>query len=126
MKTILTFIFLGLLQTNLLANTDKDTSFTISGNMVGFKDSSEVKLEDQNTDVQLAHARIIKGKFTLKGKLAEPTLCWLKIADDEDQYIYVENKTISVTGIKPIKTNYKVTGSQSHNDFMDFKKGLLH
>ena len=64
MKTLLTFIFLSLLQTNLLANTDKDSSFIINGSMVGFKDSSEVKLEDQNTGVQLATARIIKGKFT--------------------------------------------------------------
>jgi len=124
MKTILTFIFIGLLHTNLFATTDKDTSFTITGNMVGFNDNTEVKLEDQNTGVQLASSKILKGKFTLKGKLTEPTLCWLKIAGDEDQYIYVENKTISVTGIKPIKTNYKVTGSQSHNDFMDFQKSF--
>ena len=124
MKTILTFIFFGLLQINLLANTDNDSSFTIKGSMVGFNDSTEVKLEDQNTGVQLASARIIKGKFTLKGKLTEPTLCWLKIAGDEDQYIYVENRSITITGIKPIKTNYKVTGSQSHNDFMDFQKGF--
>ena len=124
MKTILTLIFLGLLHTNLFAYTGKDTSFTITGNMVGFKDSTEVKLEDQNTGVQLASGKILKGKFTLKGKLAEPTLCWLKIAGDQDQYIYVENRTISVTGIKPIKTNYKVTGSQSHNDFMDFQKSF--
>ena len=124
MKTILTFIFLGLLHTNLFANTDKDTSFTITGNMVGFKDSTEVKLEDQNTGVQIASGKILKGKFTLKGKLAEPTLCWLKIAGDQDQYIYVENRTISVTGIKPIRTNYKVTGSQSHDDFMDFQKSF--
>ena len=124
MKTLLTFIVLGLLQTNLLANTDNDSSFTIKGSMVGFKDSTEVKLEDQNTGVQLASGRIIKGKFTLKGKLTEPTLCWLKIAGDEDQYIYVENRSITITGIKPIKTNYKVTGSQSHNDFMDFQKGF--
>ena len=124
MKTILTFIFLGLLHTNLFAYTDKDTSFTITGNMVGFKDSTEVKLEDQNTGVQIASGKILKGKFTLKGKLVEPTLCWLKIAGDQDQYIYVENRAISVTGIKPIKTNYKVTGSQSHNDFMDFQKSF--
>ena len=124
MKTLLTVIILGLLQTNLLANTDNDSSFTIKGSMVGFKDSTEVKLEDQNTGVQLASGRIIKGKFTLKGKLTEPTLCWLKIAGDEDQYIYVENRSITITGIKPIRTNYKVTGSQSHNDFMDFQKGF--
>ena len=124
MKTLLTFFVLGLLQTSLLANTDNDSSFTIKGSMVGFNDSTEVKLEDQNTGVQLASARIIKGKFTLKGKLTEPTLCWLKIAGDEDQYIYVENRSITITGIKPIRTNYKVTGSQSHNDFMDFQKGF--
>ena len=122
MKTILTLIFIGFLHTHLFATTDKDTSFTINGNMVGFGDGTEVKLEDQNTGSQLATAKFLKGKFTLKGKLAEPTLCWLKITGDEDQYIYVENKTISVTGIKPIRTNYKVTGSQSHNDFMDFQK----
>ena len=124
MKTILTFIFLGLLQPTLFANTDKDTSFTINGNMVGFSDSTQVKLEDPNTGVQLASGKILKGKFTLKGKLAEPTLCWLKIAGDEDQYIYVENKTISITGIKPIRTNYKVTGSQSHIDFLDFQNSF--
>ena len=122
MKTILTFIFLGLLHTNLFATTDKDTSFTINGNMVGFDDGTQVKLEDQNTGAQLATAKFLKGKFTLKGKLVEPTLCWLKITGDEDQYIYVENKSIEVTGIKPIATNYKVTGSQSNNDFKDFQK----
>ncbi len=121
MKTILTFLFLGLLHTSLFAS-NKDSSFTINGNMVGFADGTEVKLEDQNTGAELAAAKFLKGKFTLKGTLREPTLCWLKITGDEQQYIYVENKTIAVSGIKPIKTNYKVTGSNSHNDFMDFQK----
>jgi peroxiredoxin len=124
MKTILTFLFLSFLHTNLIAGAAKDTSFTITGNMVGFSDGTEVKLEDQNTGTQLAAARILKGKFTLKGKLGEPTLCWLKITGDEQQYVYVENKAIAITGIKPIKTNYKVTGSKSHNDFIDFQNSF--
>jgi len=124
MKTILTFLFLGLLHTNLFAETVKDTSFTITGSMIGFGDGTEVKLEDQNTGVQLAAAQILKGKFVLKGKLTEPTLCWLKITGDEQQYIYVENKPIAVSGTKPIRANYKVTGSQSHNDFIDFQKSF--
>ena len=123
MKTILTFLFLGLLHTNLFAS-GKDTSFTINGNMVGFEDGTEVKLEDKNTGMELATGKFLKGKFTLKGKLTEPTLCLLKITGDEEQYIYVENKTIAVSGIKPIRTNYKVTGSNSHNDFMDFQKSF--
>jgi peroxiredoxin len=122
MKTFLTFIVLAFIQTNPLANTVKDTSFTITGNMIGFNDGTEVKLEDQNTGVELATASMLKGKFILKGKLAEPTLCWLKIAGDDQQYIYMENKKISVSGIKPIKTNFKVEGSSSHRDFMDFQR----
>lgn len=123
MKTILTILFIGLLQTNLFA-TDKDTSFIITGSMIGFADGTEVKLEDQNTGSQLVAGTIQKNKFVLKGKLPEPTLCWLKIGGDEPEYIYVENKNIAVSGIKPIKTNVKVTGSQSHNDFMDFQKSF--
>jgi peroxiredoxin len=124
MKAILTFLFLGLLHTGLFADPARDTSFTITGTMSGFEDGTEVKLEDQNTGVQLAASKISKGKFVLKGKLTEPTLCWLKIAGDEQQYIYVENKAIAVSGIKPIRTNYKVTGSQSHSDFLDFQKSF--
>jgi peroxiredoxin len=122
MRTILTFIFLGFLHTNLFAGIGKDTSFTITGSMIGFADGTDVKLEDQNTGVQIAAAKILKNKFVLKGNLAEPTLCWLKITGDEQQFIYVENKKITVSGIKPIKTNFKVEGSTAHNDFMDFQK----
>ena len=121
MKTILAIFFFGILHTTLFA-ADKDTSFTINGTMVGFADGTQVKLEDQNTGTEVAIGTIQKNKFVLKGKLAEPTLCWLKITGDEQQYIYVENKTIAVSGIKPVKTNFKVTGSQSHNDFADFQK----
>jgi peroxiredoxin len=121
MKTILLTIFLGILQSNLLAS-EKDTSFTITGNIIGFADGTVVTLEDQNTGAQLAQATIQKNKFVLKGKLPEPTLCWLKITGDEQQYVYVENKKIAVSGIKPIRTNFKVVGSVSHSDFMDFQK----
>ena len=88
--------------------------------MSGFADGTEVKLEDANTNSQLTAAKIQKGKFVLKGKLSEPTLCRLTITGDEPQYIYVENRTLSVSGIKPIKTNFKVNGSKSHSDFNDF------
>ena len=121
MKTILFIIFLGFLHTSLFAAV-KDTSFTITGNMIGFEDGTVVKLEDQNTGEELAQATIQKNKFVLKGKLTEPTLCWLKITGDEQQYVYVENKKIAVSGIKPVRTNFRVEGSVSHSDFLDFQK----
>ncbi len=124
MKTLLTLILFALLQTNLNAQSPKDTSFIITGNMIGFADNTKVTLEDQNTNTQVASGKIIKNKFVLKGKLVEPTLCWLKIDGDEQQYLYVENKKIAVSGIKPVKTNFKVEGSVSHKDFLDFQKSF--
>ena len=121
MKAIVITCLFALLHTTLFA-IDKDTSFTITGSMIGFADGTEVKLEDQNTGTEVAAATIQKNKFVLKGKLVEPTLCWLKIAGDDQQYIYVENKAIAVSGIKPVKTNFQVTGSKSHTDFADFQK----
>jgi peroxiredoxin len=121
MKTFFSFIFLALLHTNLFA-IEKDTSFTITGNMSGFADGTVVKLDDHNTGQQLAQATIQNNKFVLKGKLTEPTLCDLKITGDEQQYVYVENKKITVSGIKPVRTNFKVEGSVAHNDFLDFQK----
>ncbi|HEX6846600.1 MAG TPA: TlpA disulfide reductase family protein [Chitinophagaceae bacterium] len=120
MKTILIVFFVTFLPAGLFAS-QKDTSFTITGNMIGFSDGTVVKLQDQNTGSQIATARISNNKFTLKGKLGEPTLCWLKITGDDSVFIYLENKKVTVSGIKPIKTNFKVEGSKAHTDFLDFQ-----
>ena len=112
--------FLGFLPAGLLA-ADKDTSFTITGSMIGFTDGTQVMLQDQNTGSQIATAKILNNKFTLKGKIVEPTLCWLKITGDDSVFIYLENNKIKVSGIKPIRTNFKVEGSKAHIDFLDFQ-----
>jgi thiol-disulfide isomerase/thioredoxin len=122
MKTILTFSFFTIFSTVLFAKSLKDSAFVINGTLAGFADSIEVKLEDVNTGTQLASAKILKGKFILKGKLAEPTLCWIKITGEEAQYVYVESKTISISASKPVNSStLKVDGSTSHKDFIAFQ-----
>jgi peroxiredoxin len=122
MKKVIQVSLVILLSANLLANNTGDTSFVIKGSFTGFTDGAEVKLEDANNNTAVSSAKIIKGIFTLKGKVEEPTLCWLKITGEAPQYIYVENKTISVSGSKPVAKNLKVTGSASHIEFMEFQK----
>ena len=97
MKTILTFIFLGLLHTNLFANADKDTSFIINGSMIGFNDSTEVKLEDQNTGAQLAAGKIMKGGSGVWGEIPMTAHPDLSQADAEKMAMYV----LSLDGEKP-------------------------
>jgi hypothetical protein len=92
--------------------------------MVGFRMSNRSKIGRSEYWCAVSFRQDHKRQVYVKRKINGANTLLVKIAGDEDQYIYVENKTISVTGIKPIKTNYKVTGSQSHNDFMDFQKSF--
>jgi peroxiredoxin len=123
MKTfcfIISFFFI----TGLAAQTGKVTGFVLNGTITGIKDGTVVKLEDANKNSEITKSVIQKGKFTLKGKLDEPSLCWLKITGEDPQYIYLENKTISVAGSKPVKNNLNVTGSALQKDFKDFEQSV--
>ncbi len=122
MKIFLQFILSLLISANLFAYTVTDTSFTIKGNITGIADGAEVIIEDANTNIVFAKTKITKGIFTAKGKVPEPTLCWLKITGEAPQYIYVENSSISVTGSKPVALNLKIEGSKSQMDFSEFQK----
>lgn len=123
MKILLQFILSLLVSASLFANSI-DTSFTIKGNLTGIAEGAEVKIEDANTNSVFATTNISKGSFTLKGKVHEPTLCWLKITGESPQYIYVENNSITVSGSKPIALNLKIEGSKSQLDFSEFQKAF--
>lgn len=101
--------------------TKMDTSFVINGSIAGIADGAEVRLENANDNSLLAATKFLKGAFLLKGKLTEPDLFWLKIAGEAPQYIYVENRKITIYGSKPIAKNFVVIGSSSHTDFSAFQ-----
>ena len=100
----------------------KDTSFIITGTVSGIANGAEVRLETGNDNSLVTSTKVLNGGFIIKGKLAEPDLFWLKIAGEVPQYIYLENKAITITGSKPIASNFVVKGSPSHIDFSLFQK----
>ncbi|HLF45947.1 MAG TPA: TlpA disulfide reductase family protein [Chitinophagaceae bacterium] len=122
MKIFLPFFLSILVSANLFADTLSDTSFTITGNITGIAEGAEVKIEDANTNTVFSTAKVVRGNFTLKGKVPEPTLCWLKITGEAPQYIYVENSSITVSGSKPIAMNFRISGSKSQTEFSEFQK----
>jgi len=99
-----------------------DAGFNISGTFTGLAEGIEVKIEDANNTGLISSGKIANGKFLLTGRVAEPILCWLKIAGEAPQYIYVENSAITVSGSKPVAQNLKITGSVSHKEFIEFQK----
>ncbi len=96
--------------------------FDIVGTVTGFPDETEVKLLNSNDNVELATAKITKGKFELKGSVDEPILCLLNIGTEPSQYLFAESKKITVIGSKTDLKNLKVLGSASHKDFMQFQQ----
>jgi peroxiredoxin len=114
-------IFLALFLMPLCVFAQK-TGFEITGSVTGFPEGSAVKLENGNDNSNMASGKITGGKFILKGSVEEPQLCKLTIASEQPQFVYVENKKMTVTGSKADLQHLKVSGSSSHQDFMKFQE----
>lgn len=94
--------------------------FTINGKLDGFADGIEIKLYKNGENTELATSKLTKGKFELKGSIAEPVLCYLVIGNEKPAEVYVENAVISFKSNKQEPGKHKVEGSASHNDFNAF------
>src|SRR5215831_18447416 len=98
------------------------TGFEITGSVTGIPEGAQVKLDNGNDNSNMGSSKVAGGKFILKGTVDEPQLCKLTIGNEQSQYIYVENKKMTVTGTKSDIQHLKVTGSASHQDFMKFQE----
>ena len=98
------------------------SSFTITGTVSGFADGTAVKLANGNDNSDMGSAKITKGKFVLKGSVDEPMLGKITFGSENPQYIYVENKNITILGSKTDLQHLKVNGSPSHDDFIKFQQ----
>jgi peroxiredoxin len=96
--------------------------FEINGSVTGFPEGAPVKLENANDNSSMGSGKVAAGKFTIKGTVEEPQLCRLTVGSEQPQFIYVENKKITVSGSKADIQHLKIAGSASHQDFMKFQE----
>jgi peroxiredoxin len=115
----LTPIFL-LLPTLIFAQSPKE--FVINGNITGFADGTDVKVTNASDNSALASGKFVNGKFQLKGSVQEPVLSWLFIGSEQTQYVFLDNKKITITGKKEDLKNLKIAGSPVHKDFEQFQE----
>lgn len=104
----------------LFAQSQK--GFVISGNVSGIADGKVQIVNMGEEHAVIASDSVKNGVFTLKGSITEPNLYFLVMSNEQPQYIYLENKPISITGSKADIKNIKIEGSQSHSDFVEFNK----
>ena len=107
----------------LAQNAEK--SFIIEGKLDGFPDGTEIKLYKNGDNTEMASAKLIKTKFTLKGKVKEPVLCFLAIGDNKPVEIFVEGGKASLKGKSVNPLTVEISGSESHKEFTDFTKEFL-
>ena len=119
MKKFLTLI--GFFPALLFAQ-NQTKGFEIKGNVAGITDGlvQVVTMTDDHTPI--ASDSIKNGVFSLKGFVTEPTLYFIVMSNEQPQYLYLENKLITITGSKADIKNIKIEGSQSHTDFVEFNK----
>ena len=113
------FLFLFLMPIGGFA---QKSGYEINGSVTGFLQGTEVKIINGNDNSDMVSTKITNGTFILKGSVDEPLLCKLAIGSEAPQYIYIENKKMTVTGSKADIQHLKITGSSSHADFMKFQQ----
>lgn len=104
----------------LFAQTTK--GFIVKGNVSGIADGKVQIVNMGEEHAVIASDSIRNGVFSLSGSVTEPNLYFLVMSNEQPQYIYLENKPITITGSKTDIKNIKIEGSQSHTDFVEFNK----
>jgi peroxiredoxin len=95
--------------------------FFINGEIKGIADGTPVSLLNGQTGAPEAEAVINKERFTLKGKLVSPDFKLLMF-NKQPPYatIFLDNSTVYISGSKDALDKIVVTGSPSHQDFLEF------
>lgn len=120
MKRFLTL--LAFVPAFLFAQTTTTPQFTIKGKVTGLTDGAVRIATTQDNPATIASGTAKNGVFTLTGSIPEPGLYYLILGSEQPQYIFLENKPITITGSKTDIKNLQVEGSSAHKDFVQFNK----
>jgi peroxiredoxin len=98
--------------------------FTISGNLNGLPDGSNVSLSNANSPSDtLAKAIVKNGEFELNGSMDEANLYQLNFDGvQKKSVVFIGNENVSVSGDVEAIQDLAIEGSNINKDFDEFKK----
>src|SRR6478735_6645911 len=98
--------------------------FTITGTLSSLAKGTQISLSDVNNPTDtLAKAKLVKGKFVLKGTVQEPNLYHLNLdAAKKKIMLFIGNDEMTLKGDATQLQDIEVTGSSTHKDFVAFQK----
>lgn len=114
------------LMSPFLLMAQSKSSFTLTGQVEGFADGSEVKLIRSGENTPLTTGRINSNQFVLKGELAEPSLVFLLLGDQSQPVeLFMENTDMVLRGRKGEPGSMQLEGSGAHRIFTQFVAGFV-
>jgi hypothetical protein len=126
MKKIL--LLLTISATLLSCNKVKKGEFLIEGTAKGVANGKTAilqKMDQMMGSIAIDTAVIKDGKFILKGKIEEPTLCFIQIQDAQGQVrVIAESDAVTVNVDKDTIQNSKVGGSYNNEEFQKFNDDM--
>lgn len=114
--------FLSLLAFIPMMAFAQEKGFVITGTISGLSDGKIQIATIAEQPVIIASDSVKNGVFTVKGTVTEPGLYYLVLSTEQPQYIFLENNSIKITGSKADIKKINIEGSQSHSDFLEFRR----
>ncbi|RKD99772.1 DUF4369 domain-containing protein [Marinifilum flexuosum] len=118
----LLLLFVTLVLFSCTQNPKKNVGgFVLNGTIEGMK-SGLIKIQDKKTKKDYS-AKVVDGKFTLKGDFPEPNL--ISLFDEDKGYIgqvFAENATFTLTANVNDLRNTKIIGGSAHMDMLKFRE----
>lgn len=94
----------------------------MKGNIQGVKDNTEVLLKNGNDGHTIASGSVVKGAFTLKGKVNEADVAILSFTGYQQAVdMFLFNDAVTVTCDLNNLANIKIKGSVTEEDYESFK-----
>lgn len=120
---LLIFPFTGFSQTK--TSPVKQTGYEITGTMTGYDDGTAVSFLSNETGQPEQITTIEKGKFTIKGNVAEPEFKVLVLGNQPPAIpFFLENNSITVIGNHDNPGQITITGSKSHDQYIQYVTAL--
>ncbi len=124
MKTIFLFLLLpffsqGQISHKTVSPPFKSDGYHITGEVKGYPDGTAVSFLNQQTGTTEKKGVIVKGKFSVTGKVAQPGFVVIMFNDAPPMIpIFLDNSNVHIKGDKDAPDNFVVTGSESHNQYL--------
>lgn len=106
---------------NAQTTKTKVAGFTINASLQMIPDNTQVYLVDYSGDDTLAKAKVMKGKFVLKGIAKTPDAHVITMPDINKHFVlFMGNDNVAITGNKEDFSDVQVVGSKYNYDYEEF------